>query len=787
MQKMKKWTRIHYMPPVPLYEGRERVTASKEHIDLARYAAAEGTVLLKNDAHILPLKHGSRVALFGKAQSDYVKGGGGSGDVTTAYARSLLQGMRIKQEDGKIVLFDVLSDFYQSYVDAAYAEGKAPGQIPEPDVPQELVEQAVGFADIAIITICRYSCEALDRCGDVDGGDFYLSPEEKRMVKAVLENFEKVAVVLNVGGIVDTKWIKNDPRVCAALLPWQGGIEGGLAMADVLCGDASPNGRLTDTFAADFQAYPSSEIFHESEDYVEYQEDIYVGYRYFETIPGAVKNVCYPFGYGLSYTEFAYSNISASFHDEEFSVKVDITNTGSWSGREVAQLYVQAPQGKLGKPARCLIGFAKTATLKPGETERLVISGKTASFASYDDMGKVCKSAFLLEAGDYLFYLGKNVEAAERIDAVYTVPATQIIEQLTAKCVPNQLHRQMNADGSYEDLACYPNADHYEAMPQRYYPRDNSWTVPYDFGTPLESCDGQPIEPQLIDVYNGKITLDEFVNVLSLEQKINLLGGQPNRGIANTFGFGNLLQYGVPNAMTADGPAGLRIRPVCHVNTTAFPCATLIACTWDLDLARQVGIAAAEEVKENGFGIWLAPGMNIHRNPLCGRNFEYYSEDPLLSGLMAAASVSGIQSQGIAATIKHFACNNKETNRTKSDSRVSERALREIYLKGFEICIKTAKPWIVMSSYNRLNGVYTSENKELLTDILRDEWGYDGMVCSDWDNAAVQYHEIAAGNDIKMCSGTPEHTLEMVKMGKLSEEAVTQSAKRVLQLILRLD
>lgn len=787
MQEMKKWTRIQYMPPVPLYEGRERVTASKEHIDLARYAAAEGTVLLKNDGHILPLEHGSRIALFGKAQADYVKGGGGSGDVTTAYARSLLQGMRIKQDEGKIVLCDALSDFYQSYVTAAYAEGKAPGQIPEPDVPQELAEKARGFADVAIIAICRYSCEGIDRCGDVDGGDFYLSSEEKCMVETVLANFEKVVVVLNVGGIVDTTWIKKDTRVRAALLPWQGGIEGGLAMADVLCGDASPNGRLTDTFAADFQAYPSSEIFHESEAYVEYQEDIYVGYRYFETIPGADQKVCYPFGYGLSYTEFAYSDISASFQDEEFKVEVTVTNIGNRCGREVVQLYVQAPQGKLGKPARCLIGFAKTATLKLGESERLTISGKTASFASYDDTGKVCKSAFLLEAGEYLFYLGGNVETAQRLEASYTLANTRIIEQLTAKCVPNQLQKRLNADGSYENLPCQANTDVQEAMPQRFYPSDNPWTVPYDFWTPREACGGQLIEPQLIDVYNGKITLDAFVNALSLEQKINLLGGQPNRGIANTFGFGNLLHYGVPNAMTADGPAGLRIRPVCHVHTTAFPCATLIACTWDLELARQVGMAAAEEIKENGFGIWLAPGMNIHRNPLCGRNFEYYSEDPLLSGLMAGATVSGIQSQGVAATIKHFACNNKETNRIESDSRVSERALREIYLKGFEICIKTAKPWIVMSAYNRLNGVHTSANKELLTDILRDEWGYDGMVCSDWDNSVVQYREIAAGNDLKMASGTPEHTLEMVKRGKLSEEDVTKSAKRVLQLILRLD
>lgn len=291
----------------------------------------------------------------------------------------------------------------------------------------------------------------------------------------------------------------------------------------------------------------------------------------------------------------------------------------------------------------------------------------------------------------------------------------------------------------------------------------------------------------MIDVHDGKITLDEFVNTLTLEQKVWLLCGQPNRGVSNTYGIGNLLLHGVPNVQTADGPAGLRIRPDCHVYTTAFPCATLTACTWDIELAHQIGRAAAEEVKENGFGIWLAPALNIHRNPLCGRNFEYYSEDPLLSGVIASAMVEGIQSQGVAATIKHFACNNKETNRMESDSRVSERALREIYLKGFEICVKQAKPWVVMSSYNLLNGIHTSENRDLLTGVLREEWGFEGVVSSDWDNTVVQYREIAAGNDIKMCCGSPEHTLQMIREGKLSEEDVTLSAKRTLQLILRLE
>lgn len=787
MAELKKWTRIHYMPNIPLYEGKDRVTGSQQHIDLARRAAADGTVLLKNDHGLLPLRHGARIAVFGKAQADYVKGGGGSGDVTTAYVRSLLKGLRIKQSEGKLSVCDALSDFYDAYVQKAYADGCAPGKVEEPELSESLLSAAMDYTDTAIITLCRFSGEGMDRVGTPEGGDFYLSAAERKMVQTVLEHFRKVAIVLNVGGIVDTTWIKNDPRVGAALLPWQGGMEGGLAIADVLCGDACPNGRLTDTFAESFDAYPSAELFHESEDYVEYQEDIYVGYRYFETIPGAAEKVCYPFGYGLSYAEFKTDVVSFVVDEEHFCLEADVQNIGKMSGREVLQLYVQAPQGCLGKVARSLVGFQKTQTLKPGQTQRLHICGQMADLASFDDVGAVCKSAYVLEAGEYAFYLGRNVRDAEKLETVYTMEETRIVQQLTSKCAPHQLSRRLQADGSFRELPVNQAEPEKMPVPVRHYPKENPWDVSCDLWWPYTACGAEAISPQLIDVYDGKISLDDFVNVLTLEQKISLLGGQPNRGVANTFGYGNLRLYGVPNAMTADGPAGLRIKPECHVYTTAFPCATLMACTWDTDMVYQIETAAAEEVKENGFGIWLAPALNIHRNPLCGRNFEYYSEDPLLSGRIAAAAVSGIQSQGIAATVKHFACNNKETNRVESDSRVSERALREIYLKGFEICIKLAKPWVVMSSYNLLNGVHTSANRELLMGILREEWGFEGMVSSDWDNTVQQYQEIAAGNDLKMCCGMPEHTLQMVREGKLSEKAVTESAKRVLQLILRLE
>ena len=289
------------------------------------------------------------------------------------------------------------------------------------------------------------------------------------------------------------------------------------------------------------------------------------------------------------------------------------------------------------------------------------------------------------------------------------------------------------------------------------------------------------------DVADGKASLDDFLSGLSLEEKIHLLGGQPNTGAANTFGFGNLPEKAVPSVMTADGPAGLRIRPECCVNTTAFPCSTLLASTWDPALVEEVGFAAGEEVKENNICVWLTPAINIHRSPLCGRNFEYYSEDPFLTGTLSAAMIRGIQRNGVAAAIKHFCCNNKETNRRSSDSRVSERALREIYLKGFEIAVKTAHPWSLMTSYNLLNSRRCSENRELLEGILRGEWGFDGVVMTDWWNKAEQYKEINAGNDIKMGCGFPERVKRAFDMGLVSEEAITACARRVLELILRLD
>ena len=785
---MKRWARALYQPCLPLGRNGQRVTGCEEHILLSRKAAAEGMVLLKNEKSILPFEKGTRLALFGKGSVDYVKGGGGSGDVTTAYVRSLQDGLEIKEEEGKVQVLASLGKFYRENVSAQYAGGIQPGMTAEPEIPCDLLEKAKAWADVAVISICRFSGEGWDRKGIPGDGDFYLTREEQSMVETVTANFEKVVVVLNVGGMVDTSWFCNSEKIQGVLLAWQGGMEGGLAAADLLCGDVNPSGKLTDTFARTFDDYPSSAGFNESEDYVDYTEDIYVGYRYFETIPGAAEKVNYPFGFGLSYTEFAIEPLRAGEEDGTICVDVRVTNMGSRAGKEVVQLYYRAPQGVLGKPLEVLGAFAKTELLGAGQSQVLRLKMPVKAMASYDDLGKIQASAYVLEAGNYSFRIGNSVRNTVKLDYEYQAAQTVVIEQLERKCATAARKSRRMADGSYEELP--QGGDVYEK--NRLIPQDidtlegvepDVQGITYQEKKEWRNADRITLE----DVAEGKADLRRLLAQLSDRELAGLLGGQVNTGTANTYGMGNLPAYGIPNIMTADGPAGLRIREECGVYTTAWPCATLLACTWNPEMVFEAGAAGAAEVKENNIGVWLTPAMNIHRSPLCGRNFEYYSEDPLVSGKMGAAMIRGIQSQHIGASMKHFCCNNKETNRKDSDSRVSERALREIYLKGFEIAVKEAQPWTVMTSYNLMNGYPTSCNPELLNGILREEWGFEGMVTTDWWNHAEHYLEVKAGGDIKMGCGYPDRILEAKEKGFVSREEMEKCAERILGMILKVD
>ena len=810
--KMGKWQRSLYQPVLPLGKDGKRVTGSAEHIALSRKAAGEGMVLVKNENETLPLAKGTKVALFGKGTIDYVKGGGGSGDVTVAYIRNFYEGMKIKEAKGEVSLFHELPEFYEKNVKEQYEAGAVPGMTREPEVPDELVQKAKAYTDTAIITICRFSGEGWDRKCQIndegyelfedekkqielstsifENGDFCLTNGEAAMVEKVKANFKNVIVVMNVGGMVDTSWFKDCKEIPAVLMAWQGGMEGGLAAADVVTGDVNPSGKLVDTYAATLEDYPSTENFHKSVYYVDYNEDIYVGYRYFETIPGAAEKVNYPFGFGLSYTSFETEVLGAEEKDGKIVVKAAVTNTGKRAGKEVVQLYYGAPQGKLGKPAKELGAYRKTRLLQPGETQRVVLSFTVEDMASFDDLGKIAKSAYVLEAGSYVFYVGNNVRDAKKLDFTYDLAETKVTAQYTSLAAPHKLEKRLLADGTYEALPTDNGPVEEEGLERQdkltlegFLPAVKAQERK-SFGELMEAA---KTNPNLMNVVEGKETLDEFVDKLPTEALIHLLGGQPNTGVANTFGMGNLPEYGIPNIMTADGPAGLRIQPQCGVNTTAWPCATLLACTWDPELIEEIGKAGGEEVKENNIGIWLTPAVNIHRSPLCGRNFEYYSEDPLVAGKSGAAMVRGMQSEHIGASVKHFCCNNKETNRKDSDSRVSERALREIYLKAFEIIVKEADPYTIMSSYNLINGVQASENKDLLTGILRGEWDFKGMVTTDWWTHGEHYRETKAGNDIKMANGYEERVQEAFEKGYITRDEIALCAKRILTMILRMD
>ena len=765
--RTEKWSRYKYNLTNGIGENGERVTGSRQHVELSHKVAAEGMVLLENNG-LLPLKKGTTVALFGVGSVDYIKCGNGSGMVHSEYVRNLYGGFKSKEP--RISVYEPVTKFYFDYAYSLLPEYDNGAAMPEPEeLPTALICDAAKAAEVAVISIHRTAGEGYDRTPDK--GDFYLTDTEEKMVADVTAAFSHSVVVLNVGGMIDTEWIKKNPKIDGALLAWQAGMEGGLAIADILCGDVNPSGKLTDTFAREFSDYPSAETFNESEDYVDYFEDIYVGYRYFETIPDAKNKVVYPFGYGLSYTEFEIAKPIASVNGQKVRVETCVKNVGKMAGKEVVQCYFSAPQGLLGKANVSLAGFKKTRLLEVGETENIVIEFPISDMSSYDDLGKLQMSAYLLEGGEYTFFVGNSCRNLVAADYRYVVEDKFVVtKQLTQKCAPNKIEKRLLSCGEYEKLPSFPIKEH-EVKPYQ-----NTATLP------------EREKPYLLsDVADGKITLDQFLTQLTIDELITLMGGTPSRGIANTAGFGGIKRLEIPAVMTADGPAGLRLTPYAGFGTTAFPCATLIACTWNPDLAFEVGKAGGLECKENGIAIWLTPALNIHRNPLCGRNFEYFSEDPLISGEFAAAKVNGMQSVGTAASAKHFAANNKEVNRFYSDSRMSERALREIYLRGFEICVRKSQPHTIMSSYNIINGRRCCESYEQMQGILRDEWGFQGMVTTDWSVPCDQAECVKVGNDARMPDGKPQDIRKGLEEGRIQRGHLELCAKHILEMILKLD
>ena len=698
----------------------------KEYAKTARATVAEGCVLLRNEEKALPIREGEKVSVFGRSQFNYFKSGTGSGGMVNApYEVSIPDAL--KEEN--IELNASLMKIYEEWIeDHPFDKGKGWANEPwcqeEMELTDEVVSAAASCSDLALVVIGRTAGE--DKDNYAGEGSYFLTTTEKKMLALVCAAFSRVAVILNVGNIIDMKFVdKYEPQ--AVMYVWQGGIEGGHGVADVLMGRVTPSGHLTDTIAYDIEDYPSAMNFgNETKSF--YQEDIYVGYRYFETV--AKDKVMYPFGYGLSYTVFAQEVTDKVQTGDEISLTIKVTNTGDTAGKDVVQVYYKPPQGTLCKPVRNLIRFAKTKELQPGEEQSLTLTFPVTEMVSFDDSGVTGhKNAYVLEAGEYIIYTGANVRDAKEAMTV-SLQEMRMVEQLQEACAPVEAFERfvykINPDGTVEKKT--------EAVPLR------------SIDLKKRVVDNRPQAPEYTgdkgyrfkDVMAGTVTKEEYIAQLSDEDLICMARGEGmcsskvTPGIAGSFGgvTASLEKFGMPIGGCADGPSGIRMD--CGTKAFLNPNGTLLACTFNTELVEELYQWEGMELLLNKIDTLLGPGMNIHRNPLNGRNFEYFSEDPYMTGKMASAVLKGLAKYGVTGTIKHYAGNNQEYSRHGVDAIVSQRALREIYLKGFEIAVKEGKAYSVMTSYNPLNGIWTAGNYDLNTTILRDEWGFDGLVMTDW-------------------------------------------------------
>lgn len=795
--------------------------------------AEEGVVLLKNDG-VLPIKADDEIAVFGRTQINwFCVGYGSGGDVKAPYKTSFATALKNQNEikiNGDVM--SVYEDWCAKHVPDEGFWGHWPYSFKEMPVTLDFVRKARESSNVAFVVIGRSAGE--DREQKLKDGSFYLTKDELQLIDKVTAVFEKTVLVLDVGNVIDFEEIDEfGDRISAIVLAWQGGMESGRALCNVLSGKVNPSGRLTDTIAVDYDLYPSQEFGFK--DYNVYREDVFVGYRYFETF--AKEEVLYPFGFGLSYTSF---DVSASVEKKENGVKVrvKVKNIGERTGKTVAQVYVKKADGMLPKPARELVAYFKTDELESGEEQQRVFDISEYELSSYDEEGATgYKACWVLEYGDYEFFVGENVRDSTSVGSVRF--DKKITSECHTACSPQKdlsvLSRYDSANSLCADLSQFSGKETFAEFKQKmdgltddeverfmhnleYTLENYGWkncVVKAQSGylkerieqnMPTEIAQNKDLKVPFCDVKDGVATIDEFISTLSDEELETLCHGDlrmnsPLGAKGNAGAFGGISESlrakGVPSAITTDGPSGIRL---CQ-KASLLPCGTCIASSWNEKLAEELYSCVSSEMVEKGSDVLLAPGMNIHRNPLCGRNFEYYSEDPYLTGKTASAVVRGIQKEGVASCVKHFACNNQERYRYINDSRLSERALREIYLKGFEIAVKEGDPLAVMTSYNKINGVYSYHNYDLVTTILRREWGYENVVMTDWwtkkaknplfkgvdDNA----YRVRAGVDVLMPGGSRVRgkydgsTLKSLNNGGLKRSELQRTARHVLSFLLK--
>ncbi len=819
-------------------KGDRKQIWEDDHRRLARQAAEEGIVLLKNENHFLPLEAGSRIALYGAGAAYTVKGGIGSGDVNERECISIWQGMKHAGFD--ISNDDWLNNYVQSYRKAREewknhilkrtAENKNPKEnffTIYTNTPFEMpcgamIEKADADVKTAFFIISRIAGEGADRYEKK--GDYYLTDEEYALLASISRYYENVIVAINTGGQIDLSFIDEFHNIKAVLYISQPGMEGGNAFADVIRGKVNPSGKLADTWAYQYSDYPNARTFSHNNGNIEkelYTEGIYVGYRYFDSFD---KRVRYGFGYGMSYTDFSMKLQGIEKTGREtIRILIEVGNCGRYDGKETVQIYLSAPSKHAAKAARCLIGYEKTGLLKPEERALLEINISVESLYYYNEE----KSGWMLDAGLYGIWIGSDLENSS-LAAGIAVDADVLVCKLRHVCkmqenIKELAQSQEKRDGKEKQYIAKIKENGMPVVPLK----------ASDYGT------SSPIYRQNKEIYDKEAM--EFVNTLSIDQCIKLAAGDPakaqggNLGAAGSTVPGSAgetsdcaIDRGLASIVLADGPAGLRLMKYYHIYngklvpmpfefsleggifyeekeklpgeryyqyTTAIPVGTMLAQTWNKQLVYEIGDMIGKEMKFFGVTLWLAPGMNIHRNPLCGRNFEYYSEDAYLTGTIAAAITKGVQSnEGCGTTIKHFACNNQEDNRMGSDSVISERALREIYLKGFEIAVKEAGPMSVMTSYNLINGVHAANSMDLCTNILRNEWNFDGMIMTDWTTTEVDESCTAsgcmrAGNDLVMPGNISDsdNMYKELKDGSLNEADLRACVSRIVSAIWKSD
>ncbi|MBR5934187.1 MAG: glycoside hydrolase family 3 protein [Treponema sp.] len=761
-----------------------------KYVETAREVVQEGCVLLENKNEVLPFAKGTKVAVFGRIQNNYYKSGTGSGGmVNVNHIYGIPEGLKLS---GRIQMDSELEKIYADWEkENPFVIGEGWGAEPwsqkEMSVSKELAQKMSLKNDAAIIIIGRNAGE--DKDNSETEGSWFLTEEEKTMIKNVRSAFEKVCVILNTANIIDMNFIKDFDLDCV-LLTWQGGMIGGLGIADILTGKVTPSGKLTDTIASSVNAYPSTKNFGD-ETINFYEEDIYVGYRYFES--AAKDKVLYPFGYGLSYTDFAIEergfNLDFGSDIPKIGITVNVKNTGKTFGKESVQIYVKQPQGKLGKPALVLADFKKTSLLKKGKSENLSFEFDLSRVRSFDDTGVTGNiDCFVLEEGKYEFFAGNRIDDIFKIGEL-TLDSTRVIEKVSDALKPVKSFERLKASSINHDGEIVFENEKIKGA------------APYQNAHRLEELN------RLEDFFKGEEIDKESLKIaqsLSDEELACIIRGEGmgspkvTPGTAGAFGgvSESLKAKGIPCACCTDGPSGIRLDS--GAQAFSLPNGTLQACTLNPELIEKLYSFTALEMLYNKIDVLLGPGINIRRHPLNGRNFEYFSEDPYITGVFTSAIIRGLNTQGVTGSLKHFCCNNQETGRRTSDFVVSARALREIYLVPFEMAVKNGAT-VIMTAYGSVNGLWTAGSFDLNTLILRKDWGFKGIVMTDWwavandegkePQKANTAQQMRAQNDIYMvvpeavANTFNDNTEQALKDNTVSRLEVIRSAYNIINFV----